>query len=74
MPNAAATVGERPTRVLVAGMFAVAAGVTAGWTAAWSDLPWAGLGAAVWAGAAGVGLVQLVARSGGPDQPGDDLR
>ncbi len=66
--------GERPTRVLVAGMFAVAAGATGGWTAAWSDLPWAGLGAAVWALAVAVGLVQLVARSGGADEPGDDLR
>ena len=73
-PERPATVGERPTRVLVAGMFAAAAGATGGWTAAWSDLPWAGLGAAVWALAVAVGLVQLVARSGRADEPGDDLR
>ena len=56
----AATVGERPTRVLVAGMFALAEAATAGWDGAWSDLSWPTLGAAVWAGAVAVGLLQLV--------------
>ncbi len=65
-----ATVGERPTRVVVGGMFALAAGVTTGWSSAWSDLPWAGLGAGVWAAACAAGLVQLAAagrrRGSGP--------
>jgi phosphatidylglycerophosphate synthase len=84
------TVGERPTRVVVAGMFAVAAGVTSGWSPSWSpswsQLPWAGLGAGAWATACAVGAVQLALagrrrdatprggrRSGGADEPGDDL-
>ncbi len=57
------TVGERPTRVFVAGMFAVAEGATAGWDPAWSDLPWPGVGAAVWTVVVAIGLGQA-ARSG----------
>lgn len=52
------TVGERPTRVLVAGMFALAEGATAGWDPGWSELSWPTGGAVVWAVAVAIGLGQ----------------
>jgi archaetidylinositol phosphate synthase len=60
-PGLPATVGERPTRVLVVGMFTLAAGVV-------DDDAWAAAGAWVWLGTGVVAAGQLAAaRSRGRD-------
>jgi phosphatidylglycerophosphate synthase len=53
------TIAERPTRVLVAGMFCVAAAVLPG-AGDHRIAVWVTVGGAVWAGAHAVGLVQVL--------------
>lgn len=53
-PGLPATVGERPTRVLVVGMFVLAAGIVA-------DGAWAAAGAGVWLAVGVAAAVQLAA-------------